>query len=505
MKKTPVLHPFLFGLFPILFLYSQNIEQLPFSEILLPSGIIIAFVAIAFPLLWLVFKKSINKAGIVISLFLISFFSYGHIYNVIEGRQISSLVVGRHRYLMAVWAVLFIIGLTCTLKARIDLSNLTRVLNIIAICLIIVSVANIAIFKLRARDNTWAIQSGEISSEQESYPRMDVYYIILDGYASFSTLKEVYNYDNSDFIQYLEGKGFYIASKSVSNYPSSFLSMASSLNMEYINYLSDRLGAESNDRSLPYKMIEQNRVMDFFKSRGYRYIHFSSGWGPTNHNQFADLNISVSQHSWSEFQTLLFRTTALEVFEKNFLKDISRMRVINTFDRLAKVPHMEGSNYVFAHIVCPHPPYVFDQDGGPVPEAEFDINIWGLEQKEHYLNQLIYLNEEVKIFVDRVLSQSDTPPVIILQADHGPRNTFIGGQYPSDDMFREGMRIFNAYYMPQQKHELLYDSITPVNSFGVILNTYFGTSYPLLEDKSYNSFEVEPYRFTDITDIVSYN
>jgi len=179
--------------------------------------------------------------------------------------------------------------------------------------------------------------------------------------------------------------------------------------------------------------------------------------------------------------------------------------VINTFDRLAKVPHMEGSNYVFAHIVCPHPPYVFDQDGGPVPEAEFDINIWGLEQKEHYLNQLIYLNEEVKIFVDRVLSQSDTPPVIILQADHGPRNTFIGGQYPSDDMFREGMRIFNAYYMPQQKHELLYDSITPVNSFGVILNTYFGTSYPLLEDKSYNSFEVEPYRFTDITDIVSYN
>ncbi|MDZ7838991.1 MAG: hypothetical protein U5N58_14235 [Actinomycetota bacterium] len=173
---------------------------------------------------------------------------------------------------------------------------------------------------------------------EDTHAGMNVYYIILDGHASSTTLKEEYGYDNSEFIQYLKQKGFYIASESVSNYPSSFLSLASSLNMEYINYLSDRLGQESNDRSLPYAMIEQNKVVELFKSHGYRYIHFSSGWGPTNYNQYADVNVSVSQSRWSEFQTLLIQTTALTVFEKNFFKDIARMRVINNFEQLARVP-----------------------------------------------------------------------------------------------------------------------------------------------------------------------
>ncbi|MCG9479749.1 MAG: hypothetical protein K9H14_06010 [Actinomycetia bacterium] len=505
-KKPWPLHPFLFGLFPILFLYSQNMGQVALGEILIPSGIAMAMVALILAALWLLFKRNINKAGITATIAVILFFSYGHIYNMVGGKQLLGLVVGRHRYLVLIWILLLLVVIFLIVRTRVDLKNLTRVLNIVAVCLIAVSVVNISIFKINAGDTDWnvASYSPDMLEGADTHAGMDVYYIILDGYASSTTLKDEYGYDNSEFIHHLEQKGFYIASESVSNYPSSFLSLASSLNMEYINYLSDRLGQGSNDRSLPYAMIEQNKVVEFFKSHGYRYIHFSSGWGPTNYNQYADENVSVSQSRWSEFQTLLIQTTALTVFEKNFFKDIARMRVINNFEQLARVPGMEGSNFVFAHIVCPHPPYIFNRQGGPVPETDFDMDIWGQDQKDYYLDQLIYLNEEVKAFVDRVTAQSETPPIIILQADHGPRNTFIPDQYPSDSMFREGMRIFNAYYMPQQENDLLYRSITPVNSFRVVFNTYFGTSFPLLEDRSYNSFEVEPYRFTDITDTVTY-
>ncbi|MDZ7838992.1 MAG: hypothetical protein U5N58_14240 [Actinomycetota bacterium] len=166
---------------------------------------------------------------------------------------------------------------------------------------------------------------------------------------------------------------------------------------------------------------------------------------------------------------------------------------------------MEGSNFVFAHIVCPHPPYIFNRQGGPVPETDFDMDIWGQDQKDYYLDQLIYLNKEVKAFVDRVTAQSETPP------DNNPCRQTMGLEIllyltstPVIPCSGEGMRIFNAYYMPQQENDLLYGSITPVNSFRVVFNTYFGTSFPLLEDRSYNSFEVEPYRFTDITDTVTY-
>jgi len=72
----------------------------------------------------------------------------------------------------------------------------------------------------------------------------------------------------------------HIALKDLNINPMSYLSMASSLNMEYINYLSDIAGLESNDRVVPYEMIKNNKVMNFLKSRGYKFIHFSFGWSP---------------------------------------------------------------------------------------------------------------------------------------------------------------------------------------------------------------------------------
>ena len=61
--------------------------------------------------------------------------------------------------------------------------------------------------------------------ETKSYP--DVYYIILDGYMSSSSLKEFLNYDNQEFVSYLTNKGFDVNHKSYSNYPSSVPSVIS--------------------------------------------------------------------------------------------------------------------------------------------------------------------------------------------------------------------------------------------------------------------------------------
>jgi len=125
-----------------------------------------------------------------------------------------------------------------------------------------------------------------------------------------------------------------------------------------------------------------------------------------------------------------------------------------------------------------------------VKRLHYCLTIWPLKD----LNINLSISVPVGVF-----------PTIILQSDHGPRNSYIDGRYPTDDMFKEGMRILNAYYMPSNGSDFLYDSITPVNTFRVIFNTYFGTDYELLEDKSYNSFDFSPYKFTDITDMVDYD
>ena len=64
------------------------------------------------------------------------------------------------------------------------------------------------------------------------------------------------------------------------------------------------------------------------------------------------------------------------------------------------------------------------------------------------------------------------------------------------------MSILNAYYLPDQNPNLIYEHITPVNSFRLIFNTYFNESFDLLEDRSYYQYDGR-YNFTDVTYILT--
>ncbi|MBT4002001.1 MAG: hypothetical protein HOF10_01675 [Chloroflexi bacterium] len=77
----------------------------------------------------------------------------------------------------------------------------------------------------------------------------DVYYIILDGYSREDYLNEVLSYDNRPFLNELEGYGFYIANCSQANYSLTRYSLASSLNMEYVQSFYD-ISSAPNDRAV---------------------------------------------------------------------------------------------------------------------------------------------------------------------------------------------------------------------------------------------------------------
>lgn len=509
MKKPLVLHPFLFAAFPILFLFTHNIHEFSFSQIILPSAIILGLTLIFVWLSKFILKDDI-KGGILVSIFLALFFSYGHIYNIVDGSQIANFVIGRHRYLMFVWFVIFIYSNYFIIKKQHrHLYNFTKILNVIAFSLILISLLNIGIYKFNLigswQDKNIHIKNGDnnVVDIKDKTSIRDIYYIILDGYASSRTLYEVYKYDNSEFIAYLIKEGFYVASKSHSNYPTSFLSLASSLNMEYVNYLSNLIGVESKDRSIPYQLIKDSKVMRFLKSKGYKFIHFSSGWGATNHNKYADLDIRCGKTN--EFLMVLIQTTILNPFTGYIIEDDVRGRILGTFSELAEVYQIKGPKFVFAHINCPHPPYVFNANGDPVPETKLLMHgsVW--KQKELYLNQLIFINKKVKALVNEIISKSEFAPIIILQADHGSASTLNSSEHPTAEMLKERMTIFNAYYLPGGGNALLYDFITPVNTFRLIFNFYFSMNYKLLKDQSYFSSYEFPYKFTDVTDEVKNN
>ena len=118
-----------------------------------------------------------------------------------------------------------------------------------------------------------------------------------------------------------------------------------------------------------------------------------------------------------------------------------------------------------------------------------------------YLGQLIFINKKVRVLVEKILSRSDNPPIIVLQADHGWELTRDDDNVTNEAMI-EKMKIFNAYHLPGNGKSLLYDSITPVNTFRLIFKYYFGAKLDLLKDYSYYSNLDAPYKFKDVTNML---
>ena len=109
-----------------------------------------------------------------------------------------------------------------------------------------------------------------------------------------------------------------------------------------------------------------------------------------------------------------------------------------------------------------------------------------------------FISQKIQQSIEQILSRSQTPPIIILQGDHGP-GSGLNWNSPEQSDLDERMSILNAYYFPDQNYQDLYSSITPVNSFRIVLNHYFGCSYEILSDRCFFSNSRHPYNFQDIT------
>jgi ATP-dependent phosphoenolpyruvate carboxykinase len=99
----------------------------------------------------------------------------------------------------------------------------------------------------------------------------------------------------------------------------------------------------------------------------------------------------------------------------------------------------------------------------------------------HYRDQATYISSRIIDLVPKIIANSATPPIIVIQGDHGPT-------IPSSSRTR--MKNLNVYFL-SGGNASLYSTITPVNTFRVIFNTYFGQNLPLLDDVSLYS----KYRF----------
>jgi hypothetical protein len=162
-----------------------------------------------------------------------------------------------------------------------------------------------------------------------------------------------------------------------------------------------------------------------------------------------------------------------------------RETILYTLETLQKIPMISGPKFVYAHLILPHPPFVFGSNGEDIYLGHSgtelnDISFYADEaMRDAYRDQTIYTNKLIIPVLRTLIEESSVPPIIVLESDHGP--TGYGGA-------KNRMGNLMAYYFPQKDvSSLAYSTITPVNSFRLVFNTYFGGDYPLLEDVSYFS------------------
>jgi len=499
-KKLIAYHPFLFALYPTLFLFSHNRQQLTHSDFLLPSAIIMLFAVISF----LFFKKVLKntlKAGVIVSLFLVLFFFYGNVIQVLSdwlGRD-AYKVFFKPRYMLPLWSLSFVVGTFLIIRTPRKLDLLNKTMNLIAAILIAFPLVGLLNYEVTTafdnkNPNLETMSDVEIDTDLLS-DLPDIYYIVLDGYASSKTLREVYDFENDEIETFLESKGFYIAGNSTSNYKSTYVSLSSSLNMKYVNYLSELLGDQSRDVTMLQELIGDNEVVKFLKSKGYTYAHFSSGWGPTNYNKKADINYQKTY--LNEFTVLLSRSTMLGPFE--FTKPMMRSRILFSFEKLSDTHEAKSPKFVFAHILLPHPPWLFGSNGEIVKDSELEYKGDTWKQRNRYVDHVVFTNRNIKNVVESIISKSETMPIIIFQGDHGPFST---DESDGEIFYKERLRIFNAFYLPNQEEGVIYDSISPVNTFRLVFNAYFDENFEKLEDRTYYTPVGKTYDYKDVTDIV---
>ncbi|MEQ1799261.1 MAG: sulfatase-like hydrolase/transferase [Lacibacter sp.] len=344
--------------------------------------------------------------------------------------------------------------------------------------------------KTAVSESTDNINRPSVLNICDSCTKPSVYLVVLDEYAGDYTLKNFFSFDNSFFYNSLSQKGFHIADSSVSNYGMTVLSMASMLNMDYLN--SNEIVAE-NKHYTYRKAIEQiktNSVTSFFSREGYQIINYS----------FFDLQESpamIKNDLWGGNIRLYTNQTLYGRIKKSLPLYLASKNISNYFIQQVENEYLDQMNaalsesvereklqdtnsakpsFTYIHLNIPHEPFLMDSSGNRISEKS--RRQYTAEQKQAaYVQYLVYCNKRILKWVDEIQAASKRKAVILIMSDHGTRPLL-----PKDQLHKR-MDNLNAIYFPGADYSKWYKGISNVNQFRLVFNQLFKQTFSLKPDR----------------------
>jgi len=472
---------------------NENFGLIPFSLFMKYLGLYLGLCIILLGVSFSLFREKL-KAFIYATMILCMFFSFGAGHDKLKSIPLPGWI-SSYSVILSATVLFFLVTAFFLKRSKRNLLRFNQYLQVffsLVTCMELISFCYYSISH-HELNNEFGDSSKKLSTQYQpcdTCSKPDIYFIVFDAYSSSRCLKRNFGFDNSLVDSFLEKEGFFVSRESKSNYALTPLSIASTFNL---NYLRPDLKGKTADGKLTVQAlttVSASELPVILKKEGYDIRNYSvfnlKNYPVYNAERLAHFRDDIiplqtfagrinRDIGWKIAEFIPFWTTASADAQFEFDR---KMRIENyitgNLEKLeATIKEKNGGpKFVYTHLILPHDPYYFDEKGNYNPHLLIDRL-----RPELYIHQLIYTNSVMKRIVHELMADTSRKKIIIIEGDHGYR------EYPHRSQMPEIFCNLNAYYFPDKDYHPLYDSISPVNSFRVILNKYFHKNLSLLPDR----------------------
>lgn len=465
-----LLHPALFALFLVVSAYGEVRPLGSWREALACAPVLILIAGGLFGLLRLILKNA-DKTALLTTVILGFLGLSGELsLGMASACRAKDLpVFGSVFGSLLLLAALTIALLAVIIRVKRNLATVNQAVLAVVGALLVMTIGGTW---LDRREAAWrgALTPPPVKLESAARPP-DIYYIVLDSYTSLDGLREFWGYDSSEFQAFLRKNGFQAAPGARSEYKHTTFCLASRLNMSnpppiFSNW------ADRYTRNAMIRLIEQSAVPALLTSAGYKVVNLS----------MMPLGKEAARYPLSSF--LCFRSVRKMILDRSVMRavSVSMRKEKSSAKNLAAKKRQPFSDleavadetckqprFIFAHIMLPHGPMVFNRDGRthkPTPPQK--------STNAEYLEQTIFTTRLISETVTHILERYSQPPVIILQGDHGYR--YLKGS--PEDFEKESYGMLSAILLPGMELTEEQKALPPVNTFRLVFNHLFNAGLP---------------------------
>lgn len=330
----------------------------------------------------------------------------------------------------------------------------------------------------------------------------NIYHLVLDGLGREDVLESRYGMRLGETVADLEKLGFVVETDATANYAQTYLSIASMLNLEYLDVPAAFAGEQS--KKPLHEAIQDNIVFSTLRRRGYDVQFLASDYSATADAGLAS-RCDCPPILFGEFESTALYGTPFRAWLPGSLDYLPhRTRVEAVLEGFAASAALRDATprYTFGHILSPHPPFFLDASGAFSPPRRgftfFDGTMFpgtADEYRAGYARQAAYLLRRAVQIASRLVA-ADSRAVVIISGDHGPRLRFDAVDARRTDA-QEVMPVFLAIRWGQGRPAGERAS-SLVNVYREVLRHALDARIPLLPDRAFVSSFAAPYRLMEV-------